>query len=381
MLNDNGFTRPQYDEIVSDLTVQWLQYFGADSNTTTHSVAGVLIRILAFFFDTIYQLIEVVYRAGFVDTATGVSLDRIGSTFGVTRNALSQAMVILHFTGKQGYVVPVGTLFKTVNELSYQLSENVVLDNNGNGQALAYATTFGAISNVSPNTITVQAEPVEDIITVTNPLAATGGADLESDVALQKRIKENNNTKPSSPINGLISSIKAVTSVKEVKVITNNEMDKDTYGNPPKSIHIYVDGGDTALVSEAIFNSVAAGVQTYGTITQKVTDIAGLSHTVSFDRATTKNIFVTVNLVTNSAFELYGVTQVKQVIADYLKTIPMGGIVRYSYLYKYIYDSISGIEVADVKIGVTESNMAMADITLGVFETASTSDDLMVINS
>ena len=69
MIDDNGFSRPTYAEIVDDLSTEWRRLFGENAQTGGHSVGGVVIRILAYVLDRLYQLAEVVYNSQFVDSA------------------------------------------------------------------------------------------------------------------------------------------------------------------------------------------------------------------------------------------------------------------------------------------------------------------------
>ena len=73
MIDDNGFSRPTYAEIVDDLSTEWRRLFGENAQTGGHSVGGVVIRILAYVLDRLYQLAEVVYNSQFVDSAEGTT--------------------------------------------------------------------------------------------------------------------------------------------------------------------------------------------------------------------------------------------------------------------------------------------------------------------
>lgn len=380
MLDDNGFTRPAYETIVVDLTAKWQELFGSDADTSAHSVAGVLIRLMAFFLDLIYKLAEKIYNSQYLSTATGVSLDRIASNFGIYRNPAEQGITDLDFVGTPGFVVLAGKTFKTSDGKTFQLGSDVILSASGTGSGVAYAMESGARYNVPANTITVQVEPTSDITSVTNPTAVESGADIETDAELAKRVRLANDTKPSSPVNGVISAVMEVPGVKTVQVVTNNTMEADEYGNPAKSIHVYVDGGEKGKISEALFNSVSAGILTVGTEMQMMTDKSGFAgNKISFDYATKQVIFVTIDVTTNNDFELDGIDQVKAAVADYLASVPMGGTVRFSYLYRYIYDKVNGIVVANVKIGLDADKQSMADITLTQFSIATTSADSLVV--
>lgn len=380
MLDSNGFTRPQYETIVVDLTAKWQELFGSDSDTSAHSVAGVLIRLMAFFLDLIYKLAEKVYNSQYLSTATGVSLDKIASNFGLYRNPAEQAMVDLSFTGTPGFVILAGKMFKTTDGKIYQLGSDVLLSASGTGAGTAYAMETGAQYNVPANAITSQVEPTSDIFTVTNPQAVENGANIETDAELAHRVRLANDTKPSSPVNGVISAVMEVPGVKSVQVVTNNTMAVDSYGNPAKTIHVYVDGGEEMKIADALFNSVSAGILMVGSHTETMTDAAGFSgNVVAFDYANKETIFVTVDVTTNNDFEIDGVDQVKKAVNDYLGSVPMGGTVRFSYLYKYIYDNVNGIVVATVKIGTKADSQAMTDIPLTQFSIATTTADSLVV--
>lgn len=381
MLNEKGFSRPAKKELVQDLSAKWIELFGSNSDVSSHSVAGIIIRMIAFFFDLIYQLSEKVYYSQYLSTASGVSLDRIAANFGVNRNGATRSIVDLSFTGTPGYVVPSGTLFKTNDEKVYQLGSSVILDTKGSNSGVAYATELGSEYNVPANTIINQLEVTSDIISVTNPEQAEGGADNETDAELARRVRLANDTKPSSPVNGIISAVMKVSGVKNVQVVLNNTMEKDKYGNPAKSIHVYVDGGEEKNIATALFESAAAGILMVGSKESLLTDLAGNTNNhVAFDFAQKHVIYAKVKLSVNSDFELDGMEQVKKAISEYLETVKMGDKVRYSYLYKYIYDNVKGIVVAEVEIGNSADKLSMADVQLEQFAIAMATNESMEIS-
>ncbi|QIL50122.1 baseplate J/gp47 family protein [Weissella coleopterorum] len=380
MLNENGFSRPAKMELVRELSSKWIELFGSNSDVSSHSVAGIIIRMLAFFFDLVYQLSEKVYYSQYLNTASGVSLDRIAANFGINRNTATRSIVDLSFTGTPGYVIPSGSLFKTSDDKVYQLGSSVILNNKGTNQGIAYAVELGSEYNVPANTIVNQLEVTADIFSVTNPEQAEGGSDNETDAELARRVRLANDTKPSSPVNGVISAVMKVPGVKNVQVILNNTMEIDEYDNPAKSIHVYVDGGEEKHISTALFESVAAGILMVGSKEFNITDLSGNPNNhVAFDFAKKQVIYVNVKLSVNSDFELDGEKQVEQAILEYLDTVKMGDSVRYSYLYKYIYDNVKGIVVAEVKIGDSLENLSMADIKLEQFATATSTSESMEI--
>ena len=56
MLDEKGFVRPTYDEIVQQESAKWVQLFGENAQTNAHSVGGILIRIHCLSFGSLYSI-------------------------------------------------------------------------------------------------------------------------------------------------------------------------------------------------------------------------------------------------------------------------------------------------------------------------------------
>lgn len=399
MLDKNGFSRPNYDELVQDLGLKWRELFGENAQINTHSVGGILIRVHAFFLDRLYQLAEVVYNSQFVDSASGTTLDQLAANAGITRKPAQTAIGNVKIYGVANYEVPAGTLFKTSDELMYVTTENIILkdtgkqtitldsvgnlmhgtDNIGIGTSrYLYAYDLGEKYNKDGTFKAQQVTPVENILHV-EISDMIGGAEIEKDESLRERITLANEATASSPYNGVLASIKRVNGVRSVRIVPNNTME-DTSTTPAKSVHIYVDGGYKDDIGEAIFNSIAAGIATAGKQVVTLKDIAGQKHEIKFDYPSRIGIYVSIKMIKNE--ELYpqdGDERVKQVVADYINSVGMGHTIHYSYLYQRVY-TIPGITVADIKIGNTRDELSAQDITLDDFETAEVADNGVILS-
>lgn len=405
MLNEDGFTRPTYNQLVEDYTKKWLQYFGENANTATNSVGGIFIRILAFFMNQLYQLAEQDYQSQFIDSATGTTLDQLAANLGLIRQAPETAIGTVEIYGVAGYVVPSGTLFETADGLNYVTSEDITLtdmsttsldlsadglgkftyngENIGHGVSeVLYANGQGSIYNkpgVIKDYVANQVTPVEEVFVVRVGLI-TGGSDLETDDVLRERLEQASQEAPSSPYNGVISALLNVISVTAVRIVANDTMAVDATGNPAKTLHIYVDGGYKDDIGTAIFESIAAGIQTTGTIEVPVKDLGGTTHHVYYDQPTAVPIYVSVDATTNDEFGSNGKAEIQNAVVSYIKSLGMGATIYYSYLYKYIYDNVDGITVADVKIGTDKDKLSAANIVLTDIQRATISTDSVVIS-
>jgi uncharacterized phage protein gp47/JayE len=95
MLNENGFHRPTYDEIVESKIQKAKELFGEDIDTSELTPLGKFIRIGAYDLAEAYEDLEAVYYARFPNTAYGISLDRLCVFAGITRNPATQAQHIV----------------------------------------------------------------------------------------------------------------------------------------------------------------------------------------------------------------------------------------------------------------------------------------------
>lgn len=384
MLNDQGFQNKTYDDILTDLQAKAIEIFGENAHVDSGSVLGTILQVVAWSMSLIYDLIERVYFSSFVNTATGTSLDRLGANYNVSRNPASESQVTLKFTGQVGYVIEEGTLFETEDGTDFFTVEDIVLtqayttdgtgasvaqsDGDGNligaGSGLAVSVDSEADTNVQPGTITVQSEPAEELLTVINDDVAGGGADIETDTSYRARIKSSMNATPGPPVSGIETAVGNVSGVRQVQVIENNTMETDSYGNPPKCIHIYVLGGAAADVGQAISNSIAAGIQTVGTEQVTATDIGSHSRIINFDFTKQVQLYCQLSLTLDDTFDRdEGVEDIKNDLMDYVNGLRMGDIIRYSYFFKEIY-ATTGVTVADVKIGIDPSKLNTSDIQL-----------------
>ncbi|EHZ6914350.1 baseplate J/gp47 family protein [Listeria monocytogenes] len=370
MLDEHGFKRKTYDELLTDMESKAKELFGEDINLSSHSALGVFLRIIAWFMALIHELAERVYNSGFISSADGVQLDRLGSNISVLREPAMPAVVTLELTGNAGYTIEEGVQFKTKNDVVFEMIDVVTLDDKGHGIGQAISQIYSDKANVPANSITVVAEPSEDILTVNNPNKADGGSEKENDTSYRARIRLATSASPGPPVNGIISALNQVSGVRSVSIIENNSIDLDAYNNPAKSVHIYCLGGIDEEIGEAIFNSVAAGIQTVGKVTVKVKDLSGFEHSVYYDRATSLSIYAHIIVDVNSKFEDDGGDVIKQAVLNYINSLNMGEMVIHSYIYPDLYQ-IPGITVANVKLGKDINNLASADILVNTDESAS----------
>lgn len=370
-VTESGFEPRNEDDILAELIDLATSLMGEDIDTSQTAVLGQFIRLIAHELAKSDQYIEDMYLSWFYDSATGVSLDRVAALVGLTRNGSQPAYVTLNFTGKAGTVIDEDDQFQTEDGQIFAMEDIVTLDATGKGSGTAVSLEETDEANVAADTITEQVMPVEELTTVTNPEAATGGAADETDEKFRQRIADYETSSTGATAEGISSAIRNITGVDQVEVITNNTNQTDQDGNPAKSIHVYVSGGNAEDVAQAISDTLAAGTQTVGTITVDVTDAGGNSQMINFDRPTPVPIIMNIKIQTDDTlFESDGITTIQDNIKRYINSLSMGATLRFTYLYTLVYDVI-GVTDADIIIGRSGDSLAEEDIQLSSYETAS----------
>lgn len=133
-----------------------------------------------------------VLERGFASTTFGQYLDLRCEEHGLTRRAAVKATGQVTFTGTPGTIIPAGTQVSTVSSgaapaVFFATTSEATIGAEGTVTVDIEAMEAGASGNVAAGTITLLAQPVAGVTSVTNAAAATGGLDEEDDASLLAR--------------------------------------------------------------------------------------------------------------------------------------------------------------------------------------------------
>ena len=140
-------------------------------------------------------LLNEVIQLFFPEWSSGEFLDKLGRAVALTRKAATAAETTLTVTGTPDTIIPEGFVFSTAataisDNVEFAATEDVVLDENGDGEVPVMCTETGTVGNVSANSILLMSSPIAGIVSITNAAAATGGTEEESDEDFSSRIIE-----------------------------------------------------------------------------------------------------------------------------------------------------------------------------------------------
>lgn len=301
ILDEYGFYRPAYSEILEDLQQKTLEKLGYDVNISETGNIGKLLMIMAYMFDKAWQDLEGSYYSSFVSTAKGSSLDRIATLMGVSRELQQHAEVSVTFTGTVGTVIPTGFAVSTNDNLIFNTLSDATITSDGTVAVMAECEEVGEIGNVGAGEITLIVNPIADVTSVTNYSPATGGKDKENDAEFRERMLEGLGSTKGSTIDAMLVEILALKGVMSAAIISN-DTDETVSGRPAHSFEAFVYGGVQGEIANAIFNKKPIGIQPVGTLTTVINDVAGNPHTIKFSRPIMKQVYVKATLTVTENF-------------------------------------------------------------------------------
>lgn len=406
LTTDTGFDRKELDDLRDDINALFIKRFGDGIDLDDSQTPGMLAGVLSEADDTLEKLAQGVYNSFFVLKSSGANLDDLAAELEVYRKPAVNAYVELQIDGyvdpdsptiipeETQFSTPDGQVFSTMADTTITQQATYV-DSGGNTQPLedddgnalgrqivqAAAIETGTASNVMPNTIINPEDSIDGFYAVTNPSAATGGGDPETDDELRQRVLANRLNTPNSTPDGIQTAIKNLSGVTDVRLINNNTMSTDSYGNPAKSVHLYVIGGADADIIQTYFDYLPPQSNTVGSVMGTATDIGGRQYIVAFDRAETVPVFIKVGIhIDDTKFDTdNGPASIKTNIINYFDTLGMGDKVLYSKLFAPAYSPVGVTDVA-LTLGTSLDKLTEADVSVSDFQLAVTSSANIAVN-
>lgn len=373
ILDRTGFKRKTYQDLKSDMEEKFTEMFGADINLSARSPLGILLMLFAWFLSLIWEIAERVYNSAYVSKATGIQLDRLGPYIGLSRNKATRSYTEVRVKGTPGYVVEAGDQFKTANEVVFDLTDNIEIGSSGFGTGPVECTVAGEIGNVGVGEISIQVNPSDKVESVTNPEAAVGGEEEETDTEFRARYFQS-----SSQGTTLIDEILAVPGVNYA-LVNENPYSSVQNGIPPHAIAPFVFGGTDEDVAAAIFRKKAGGIQSYGTTLINVVDTQGIAHEIGFSRPKFVQAYVKVIVTPGATFPSDGNTLLQQSIVDFINELAIGEDIILSKLIR-ISSAIDGIDDIQITLSTNGVNYNAQNIAIPIDSVAQTSAEKVVVS-
>ncbi len=349
-LLSTGFAPKPLTAIIADIEAAETSGISASLNLLAPEPIGVLNGIVGAALDELWQLAAALYNGMSPDTAVDDQLTSLALITGTMRLAATKTQVLAcDVTTSAGFAgAAIGEMFASVvSNPAAQFTNKAAVPA---GVNTLYDVDFEAVvagpTQCLAGTLTVIAQPLSGWTSITNPSDGVVGSEIETNADLRLRrtaelaaagsttafaIKSDvlaQMVPPGTTINGVFLPVTVTTT--SCTVLYNDTELTDANGLPPHSIEVIAravgatEDDDIALAT-LILADKAAGITTFGTDFEEITDSQGNVENVYFTRPADTTLTVTITVVVD-ALTYAGDADVKTALANYATAVYQPGV-------------------------------------------------------
>lgn len=209
-----------------------------------------------------------------------------------------------------------------------------------------------------PNgSITVIVSNVTGLESVVNLVDPDMGRTQETDEELRLSYIKKRYNSASSQAEAIESYILSeVDDTKAVRVYENATDEVDSYGRPPHSVEVIVDGGNDDEIAKAILKKKSGGIYTFGSERQSVLGTYGDVIDIGFNRPEKVYVWIKVEITQgNVSIDAEYADTIKDILIDTYSLTIGDSFLSQNYIAP-IYEALPGIKFCDIKVATgTES--------------------------
>jgi uncharacterized phage protein gp47/JayE len=183
------YFRPTLQEITQQIENDLYTRFKGLSRPVRFSVNKILARVMAGAVHLVYGYIDWIFIQLFIDTATGIYLDRWAKIWKIIRKPSSRAKGKVIFSGNEGTKIPAFTLLQTSDGFKFQtIYDSIIL--NGTCNVNIESLNTGSIGNISGGIQLNLVSPIYGLQSqcVIDQNGTFSGSDIEDDESLRSRL-------------------------------------------------------------------------------------------------------------------------------------------------------------------------------------------------
>ena len=224
--------------------------------------------------------------------------------------------------------------------------------------------------NISPAINTVNQIPVSAAgwERVSNNVAAVVGRDAETDTELRRRWSTSVYERGAGMVESISAAVYDCEGVTSATCYENTSDTADEDGRPPHSIEVVAEGGAPADIAKSIWQHKAAGIDTFGSVSEDVSDSMGVRHTIRFNRPIPVKVWLKVTVTGNGDTELSesAAIETNAAIMSYAEGLTVGNDVILQAIVSKIYSDVAGVGYITVEAatGDTAGTYTARNITI-----------------
>lgn len=310
-LTPQGLDAPRAADLLVQIRAELDTRLGVVVDYERDLLLDSLTAIMAIVVGDISEALQAVYDARDPSNATGDQLSSLALAIGVVREAATPSTVTVQIIGAEGTAVLIG---RTIRHLPgrelFDIVEDVVIPVGLSVDARAEARVSGAVpvpADISGDDWEI-VTPVVGWNNVTNTAAGTTGEARETDDELRIRRQNSLQIGGSTSAAAMQAAILQIPNVAAAVVLENDDalpIVIDGVSLDPHSAGVIVhpptlDTDDQALVARAIYDNLAAGIKTNGSVVAVVQGADLQDKTIRFDFSVAFLVGVLISVVMES---------------------------------------------------------------------------------
>lgn len=374
-LTPTGFNRKTVEDILAEIEASQKSIIDPELDVSAETPIGQLNGIFSSKLGELWELAEAVNANQYPDTSSDFGLDGVSSITGTFRAAAMEGTVTLDLSLNAGVLVPAGSIAEVAGDSTNRWVTTADAENTTGGPLVvpveAEAEVVGQVI-ANAGTIIVISTPIAGWTDVTNVLDAVPGTEIDTDAQLRLRREAELALAGSATVNAIRADLLAVEDVTSVTVFHNPTDVVDANGLPPHSVECIVLGGTDDDVREGLFDTVAAGIRTIGSITGTIVDDQGFTQAANFSRPTSVLIWLEIDVdVDADDYPATGDDLIKAAVALF-------GTTNYDVDDDVVLSklnvptcSIAGVEdITEIRVGIAPSPVATVNHVIASRELA-----------
>lgn len=379
-----GFNRKQLTDIQSDIEASQRAKFGALLDVSAPTALGQMNGTFSSGLAEGWELAEEAYHAFDPDAAAGASLTYVAALTGTERREAKASTVPLTLNLNAGASVPTGSIVQHSTRPDIRFSTDALYTNPGGSAAdifgTATCTQTGPIAALA-SSLTVIITPASGWNSVFNPVDATVGRDVDSDVILRQRREDELALRGGSTVDAIRADLldsanhPELAGIESVEVLENTSDAPDSNGLPGHSFEVVLDDGPTPTVldtdiAQSIFDTGPGGIFSNGSVLANAIDVNGDPQPERFSRVLRRAIYVSLTVVRGIDYPVDGDAQVQAAIVAKGSLLLAGQSVVALSLEAAALTVAGVLDVSAYTQGFAPSPVLSANLTLGVRERA-----------
>lgn len=383
-VTDNGFEAKRLADVLTDAAddlrtiVDPVSGETLQPNFEEEDPAMQVVQVPLEGVGLAWEAMQLTYQQFEPRAAVGPAQSALVQLNGITRLDQFNSTATESLAGTPLALIPAGQLVADVNNTNqWSTLADVTLDALGAGSVTVQCTVPGPIA-AAPGTLTRIVTPYPGLSSVTNPLAASLGRDVETDTELRARQKLSTMAPAASPVESVYANLANVPGVTYDRVRQNNTLTTDANGIPGKCVAAVVVGGTDLDIAMTLLARTGVTAEWFGSSSLTLFDVQGEPYAVKWTRPTALPIYIslTIQVINPNIFPANGLQQIKDSIKLYAKGgapalgvedgfsetgFPPGATVIWSRLFTPI-NFVPGHRVVSLFIGTSPSPTLENDI-------------------